>query len=52
MVAEKYEQSRAAAAMVQSRYAQAAGMWDNGAGKGRLPKPGSKSDSIPDPRPS
>jgi xanthine dehydrogenase YagR molybdenum-binding subunit len=44
VVAETFEQARAAAALVQPRYAPAAGAFDLGAEKGRLPRPQSKSD--------
>ena len=44
VVAETFEQARAAAALVQPRYAPAAGAFDLGAEKGRLPKSVSKSD--------
>jgi len=44
VVAETFEQARAAAALVQPRYAPAAGAFDLGAEKGRLPKSVSKPD--------
>jgi xanthine dehydrogenase YagR molybdenum-binding subunit len=44
VVAETFEQARAAAALVQPRYAPVAGAFDLGAEKGRLPKSVSKSD--------
>jgi xanthine dehydrogenase YagR molybdenum-binding subunit len=44
VVAETFEQARAAAALVQPRYAPAAGAFDLGAEKGRLPKSVPKSD--------
>ena len=45
VVADTFEQATAAAAMVQPRYAPAAGTFDLATEKGRLPKSESKSDS-------